>query len=160
MNLLENQKLYDLCMDIDKGYMIEIGALYGETACVMSVRGLPVISVDNLCWNPNGLTRDKHRTRLQMNLSGVKNVMFVEKDSERFRDTWKRICSTPPSLVFLDAEHSYESVRDEILWALDIGCDLICGHDYCEQFAGVKQAVDELLGTVNLEGTFWWKKIA
>ncbi len=47
--------------------------------------------------------------------------------------------------VFIDAEHTYEGVRDDIAaWAPKIVAGgLLSGHDYCAKFPGVKQAVDE-----------------
>ena len=54
-------------------------------------------------------------------------------------------------LIFIDANHSYEEVKNDILYWLPKvrqgGC--ISGHDY-NYFKTVKQAVDELLGLENI----------
>lgn len=48
--------------------------------------------------------------------------------------------------VFIDAEHTYEGVRDDIRAWRDkiVPGGLLCGHDYSKKFPGVKLAVDEL----------------
>lgn len=48
--------------------------------------------------------------------------------------------------VFIDADHSYEVVRQDIdLW-LPRTTGVICGHDYGPHFPGVRRAVDETFG--------------
>jgi hypothetical protein len=48
--------------------------------------------------------------------------------------------------VFIDAEHTYEGVRDDIrAWRPKIKAGgILCGHDYCGKFMGVCEAVNEL----------------
>ena len=73
-------------------------------------------------------------------------------------------------LVFIDASHNYESVKEDInLWLPKVKKGgILCGHDYgdirgCRE---VKKAVDEVLGEVNLEKDvlregnikIWWIK--
>lgn len=47
--------------------------------------------------------------------------------------------------VYLDADHTYESVSTDIdaWWPLVSDGGVIAGHDYCESFPGVIKAVDE-----------------
>lgn len=79
--------------------------------------------------------------------------------------TWIRKPSF--DLVFIDADHSYESVRADILaWAPLVKNDgLLAGHDYNQRTTpGVKQAVDELIGRDNITvidpngGKVWVKR--
>ncbi len=48
--------------------------------------------------------------------------------------------------VFIDAQHDYESVRDDIeLWTPKVKPGgLLSGHDYCQKFPGVIKAVNEV----------------
>ena len=46
-------------------------------------------------------------------------------------------------MVFFDADHRYEAVKEEIAWALTAGVPSICGHDYGNALFGVTKAVDE-----------------
>jgi hypothetical protein len=58
-------------------------------------------------------------------------------------------------MVFLDAMHDYEETKKDILWAQSVSASIISGHDYCDEFAGVKQIVDECGGPCELGGTVW-----
>ncbi len=63
--------------------------------------------------------------------------------------------------VFIDAGHLYEEVKNDIEIARKLlkPGGIISGHDYGEgAWGGVKQAVDELIGTVEVSGTIWYAK--
>jgi predicted O-methyltransferase YrrM len=65
-------------------------------------------------------------------------------------------------LVFIDGDHRYEEVKKDIYNALTMltSGGIIAGHDYNhEGWPGVKPAVDELLGTVNICDSIWWVEI-
>lgn len=62
------------------------------------------------------------------------------------------------SLIFIDADHSYQSVKDDILaWRpLLAENGVFCGHDYDHpQCPDVKKAVDELIPDFYLVDTIW-----
>jgi hypothetical protein len=61
----------------------------------------------------------------------------------------------PPAMVFLDAWHDYDQTKIDIEWARRAGAKIISGHDYCEEFPGVKQAVDEFGGPRELAASVW-----
>jgi predicted O-methyltransferase YrrM len=74
----------------------------------------------------------------------------------------------PFDMVFIDGDHSYKSVRNDIMFwePLLAPGGLLCGHDYTEtrrHCAGVKKAVDEMIPNVRFmslddgERTIWWK---
>ncbi len=61
-------------------------------------------------------------------------------------------------MIFLDADHSYEAVRADIqAWRplLSPG-GLLCGHDFSEEFDGVRRAVRELLPGFGLGPGWLW----
>lgn len=62
-------------------------------------------------------------------------------------------------MVFIDGGHLYEEVKADIQAWLPKARVMICGHDYSERWPGVKQAVDELLGEVEIHGTIWSKRL-
>lgn len=66
-------------------------------------------------------------------------------------------------LVFIDADHSYESCREDIeLWLPKIKVSgIISGHDYHHpMFPGVTQAVDEIFPAINTDKDHvWWVKL-
>ncbi len=65
-------------------------------------------------------------------------------------------------MIFLDADHSYEAVRADIeAWRPVLAPGgLLCGHDFSEQFDGVRRAVREMLPNYHLgPGWLWcWKE--
>ena len=59
------------------------------------------------------------------------------------------------SLVFIDADHSYQGVISDIQVAEALNTVIVAGDDY--SFAGVKKAVDEQYGSlVQVIGDMWW----
>lgn len=65
-------------------------------------------------------------------------------------------------LVFIDADHSYESCKEDILvWLPKVRKGgVICGHDYGWD-PGVAQAVDEIFTDVKITGNYtWWVEVA
>jgi AmiR/NasT family two-component response regulator len=59
----------------------------------------------------------------------------------------------PPALIFLDADHSYEATREDLIWATQFKDTIICLHDYRSEWPGVITAVDELGGPAEIAGT-------
>lgn len=127
------------------GTVIEFGTLFGLTTIELA-RNAPVdvkiVTVDNFSWNPFGLPSVKHEEFTRRILapwieSG--KVQLINADSAEFRASLKEL----PSMVFFDADHRYEAVRDEIAWATKIGVKVISGHDYGNVRFGVTRAVDE-----------------
>jgi len=140
--------------------VIEFGTLFGITTALLAQHkptGIKIITVDNFCWNPFGLTPKMHRDftrRILRQQIAQGDVELVEMDSKAFRDYYN---GCVPSMVFFDADHSYEAVRDEIAWAKKIGVPLISGHDYGNPKFGVTRAVDEAFSSgIHVCGTVWW----
>ena len=128
-----------------QGTVVEIGTLFGLTAIELarhSAEGVKIIAVDNFCWNPFGLPKAAHENFTRRILRPwIENgkIDLLAMDSLTFRDSLKQA----PEMVFLDADHRYETVKEEILWAKKIGVKIICGHDYGNKKFGVTKAVDE-----------------
>lgn len=65
-------------------------------------------------------------------------------------------------LIFIDGDHRYDEVKNDICNGLRYikSGGILSGHDYSHKtWPGVKQAVDELLGTVKHCDSIWWTKI-
>jgi hypothetical protein len=140
--------------------VVEFGTLFGITTALLAQHkpaGMKVITVDNFCWNPFGLTPAMHRDftyRILRSQVARRDIHLAETDSKTFRDTYE---GGAPAMVFFDADHSYEAVRDEIAWAKEIGVPLISGHDYGNPKFGVTKAVDEAFPCgIRVRGTVWW----
>lgn len=148
------------------GPIVEFGTLFGITTRLIAAAARPgqrVITIDNFSWNPFGLppavqerfARGVLRTELAEG-----RVQLCVGDSAAYRSGDR---GAVPALVFLDADHSYAAVRDEIAWARDRGVPIICGHDYGVARFGVTRAVDEAFGkgAVTVAGTVWsWERPA
>jgi hypothetical protein len=144
------------------GVILEFGTLFGLTTLLLAQHKLApqkVITLDNFSWNPFGLTPSLHRDftkRILRSAIQTGGVELLEKDSTRFRAEYQ---GAIPCMVFLDADHSYQAVKDEILWAKNLGVKLICGHDYGNPKFGVTRAVDEAFPKgVEVKGMVWWHR--
>lgn len=65
----------------------------------------------------------------------------------------------PIDMVFIDGDHRYETVKKDIKTAtsLLVNGGLLCGHDWDHPtWPGVRKAVTELVGKVDVEDTIWW----
>lgn len=130
----------------EEGTFVEFGTLFGFTAKAIAAAKpkLKVVAVDNFSWNPFGLPPKLHEDftrRILANEIAAGRVEVVRATSESFRAG----CASAPEAVFFDAQHQYEPVKDEIMWAKRMGVRCICGHDYRNpsRVFGVTRAVDE-----------------
>ena len=155
----EEAAVAKLVAEAGPGRVIEFGTLFGLTTRLLAEAARPdqqVTTIDNFCWNPFGLPAALHeafaRKVLRSELTSGR-VELVVAASEAFRTSFAR---PAPALVFLDADHSYAAVRDEIAWAKGLGVPVIAGHDYGNPRFGVTRAVDEAFPEgVAVHGTVW-----
>lgn len=72
---------------------------------------------------------------------------------------WRKDPRGVPDMVFFDADHPDEAVKEELLWAKSVGVRIIAGHDYGNPNPrfGVTRAVDEVFGPKKVEvvGMCW-----
>jgi len=126
--------------------LIEIGTLFGTSAKVLVMfkpSASRLITVDNYRWNPYGFSRRMHyQLTSQILADAVANhdVSVVRKSKSEF---YREYSGPQPGLVFFDANHTYDGVKEDLAWADTVGAKIICGHDYGDKFPGVKRAVDE-----------------
>lgn len=86
-------------------------------------------------------------------------VVAVRMESGEAVDMLLKLIGCSADMVFIDAEHTYESVsRDIKNYDKLLGSGgLLCGHDYQPAFQGVCRAVDELVPNrqVMKSGSIW-----
>lgn len=134
--------------------IVEIGTLFGFSTAILALGKKDtqsLLTVDNFCWNPLGLSPAGHeritRHRLR-ELTATGKVQVVSASKKTFFASY---ALGPPSLVFLDADHSYGATHEDIVWAKSVGATVICGHDYTPgAHDGVVKAVDEHGGPASL----------
>jgi hypothetical protein len=140
------------------GAIIEIGTLFGFTTQKIAFwkdTAKKIITVDNYSWNPLGFSPDAHfdfTCRILWYLINTGRVELVHMSKDDFFNNYQ---GEAPSLVFIDADHSYEATLSDIREARRIGTRIICGHDYCDLHPGVVRAVDESGGAERLCGSVW-----
>lgn len=140
------------------GPIVEVGTLLGITTTNLALAKAPqqkIITVDLYCWNPWGLAPDVHEALTSQMLYYLVETGHVERVRMDKNDFFRGYQGSPPAMVFLDAVHDYEETKKDIEWAQRAGAKIIAGHDYCGEFPGVKQVVDEFGGPRELGGTVW-----
>ena len=141
------------------GPIVEIGALFGFTTQLIAT-SKPIekelIAVENFSWNPFHVAADDHRSithrTLRYVMANCNTRIFDGSNS----DFYTEYTGDRPSMIFIDADHSYEGVKVDIEWATKQKIPLICGHDYSALHPGVMRAVDEAFGgAVEVIGSVW-----
>lgn len=84
------------------------------------------------------------------------NITFINKSSY---EASKLFDDKYFDLIFIDANHNYEYVKEDILsWLPKLKNNgIISGHDY--DWVGVRKAVDEIIKSAKIKNRIWWKKI-
>jgi cephalosporin hydroxylase len=139
--------------------VIEVGSWTGDSAIAFAKGGAEVINcVDHWQGCESDWTSELAKGRDIAAEFGNKtdqyrdeadpSVMFVRYDGESTEiaalDSWRR---RPVDIIFIDADHSYESTRADILaWLPHLKPDgIMIGHDFqVAQFPGVTKAVEEI----------------
>jgi Methyltransferase domain len=142
-----------------EGSIVEIGTLFGHTTNLLASLkriDVPLIAVENFSGNPFHLPQDVHRQFTRRTLRYVLDHCSTQIFDGDAADFYSANKTLRPSLVFIDAGHEYEMVRQDIEWAVSTGCPVISGHDYIDIHPGVVKAVDETFGEkISLYGSVW-----
>lgn len=143
---------------IHNGTIVEVGVHLGRSLSyilpVCKRNENKIIAIDN--WSYDPAAYKKFMKWLQA--SGYADIVDVRKSSSRTEVL--NIEDLSLDLVMIDADHSYKSVRADIIaWHPKVKRkSFICGHDYAikGKYKGLVKAVDELLGKPkNLSDTLW-----
>jgi len=142
------------------GPILEIGALFGFTTQLIATykpTEKKLIAIENYSWNPFGIPPGDHRMIARRVLRYVIshcNASIFDGSSQDFHVAYK---GEKPSMVFIDAEHTYDRVKQDIDWARQLGIPIIAGHDYCDTHPGVVSAVDNSFqNNKKVVGSVWW----
>lgn len=141
------------------GPIIEIGTLFGFTTALLAswVQGdRKVITVDNFSWNPWGLVPEAHQALTRRVLAPFLRTGRVEIAVQGSSEFFAAYAGPPPSLVFIDGDHSYAAVHRDIAGAQRIGAAVIGGHDYAPTIPGVVQAVEKHFPAATLRRDTAW----
>jgi hypothetical protein len=141
------------------GPIIEVGTLFGFTTQYIAAAKRPdkgLITIDNFSWNSLGMNQAAHRDFCKRSLFYLVencNTEIFDGTNLGFYEAYR---GPTPAMVFIDAMHTYEEVLKDIRWAIANGVPVISGHDYSDDWPGVKKAVDEIFGNdKKVVGTLW-----
>ncbi len=149
--------LYDLCeylgdfISLRESTMVELGSYKGDSTEVWAKYFKTVYAVDpwetgyddqDMASNLNGAAIEEVFDRRLMMCSNVRKIKRLSRDAvDDFDDR-------SLDFVYIDAEHTYRAVRNDIVSWLPKICSkgFIGGHDYKKKWPGVIEAVNEQLG--------------
>jgi hypothetical protein len=146
------QGLLDLITYINNIYptksmrLLEIGAYAGESTSVFCQHFESVISID-----PHNVIDSKFANGDEVHgafcfrMKPYTNYTLIRKTSD---DAFEELANQQFDVVYIDGNHDYAYVKRDILnyQKLIKPNGFITGHDYCDGWVGVEQAVDECCG--------------
>jgi hypothetical protein len=153
----------------DKGIFVECGSWLGKSSsylCDNNNKNLDIYIIDNWSGSINELDSTQKLakqndiyTTFLANM-GTRKYTSIKSDGRIAANLFKdKSCE----VVFIDMEHTYEAVKNDIncwLPKVKIG-GYIAGHDYLGGWPGVMKAVDEIFGKNNIMviGDCWLYKV-
>lgn len=151
-------------------WIVEIGGYLGKSTCYLgnlihgSGRQMGVLCVDP--WPANYVVKGKLVAvdpfdiwRANVKQSGWESFIFPLRTTSAIAAT---IVRNGLAAVYIDGDHAYEAVRDDIkAWLPKIKHGgILAGHDYGAGWPGVQKAVDEILGSkINVMRQSWVCKV-
>jgi predicted O-methyltransferase YrrM len=139
--------------------IVEIGSWKGKSthALLSGCKGT-VTAIDHFQGSKNEERAHKEAKERDIfqdfmkNVGEFKNLKVLKMPSDEALELVEEA-----DMIFIDGEHTYEAVKNDIKKWLPKAKKLICGHDY--NWLTVRQAVNEVLGEVKSAGTIWYKEI-
>jgi predicted O-methyltransferase YrrM len=138
--------------------VLEIGSFKGLSSYCLALSAKSLLCVDTFRANSAGQVQEDQLTTIDQfrkNTDRFKNVSCIIGTSEET----ERIVDRSFDLIFLDAMHTYEDVKNDIgrWWKHLRANGIMAFHDYGhDHFPGVKQAVDEVFGSQIATVTLTW----
>jgi predicted O-methyltransferase YrrM len=145
--------LYKVASTADS--VIELGSWMGKSthALCTACKGT-VTAIDHFKGSPGEVQHIgiKPYDKFKKNVSHFKNLKVLKMSTDKALDKVE-----PADIVFIDASHTYEAVKNDLEKWTPKAKKIICGHDF--QWTGVQRAVTEKFGFVHTCGTIWYKQL-
>lgn len=149
---------YDLLYDqvSEGGVVVEIGTYLGKSAAYLAMRirdGRKVIHFFTVDHFQQG---ESSYPQTLANLAAADvlcQVTVLQMESAAAAALFK---DSGVDAVWIDGCHDYEAVKRDIELWLPKTSRFIGGHDYTDQWPGVKSAVDEIFPNARKGGISWW----
>lgn len=162
MSFKEQLFLYESAKMMDS--VIELGSWKGKSTHALCSSGCrSVVAIDT--WKGSQFEPEAHAEaatgsvleEFKNNVGHFKNLTWIQKD---INEAVEQTTDGAADMVFIDAGHTYEEVKNDIRKWKSKCKILLCGHDYVAGWPGVIQAVDEELGGPDgVVDTIWYKWI-
>ena len=143
--------------------IVEIGSWKGRsTEALLSGTKGTVYAVDHFLGSKGEELQHKEAkedivyNQFLANVGKHKNLKVLRMSSE---EAVKQFADKSVDMVFIDGEHIYEGVKKDIELWLPKAKKVICGHDYCDAWKGVKQAVEESFDDFCKDDSIWIKNL-
>ncbi len=147
-----------------EGRYVEIGAWEGRSTLTIANRIYPTFLDTVDTWEgspgeesePLAAERDVYKQFLANVAYGTKGNVDHHKMGWR---EYVRKDRTPVRFLFIDAEHSYQEVADNIHAFLPLMVDggIVCGDDF--MWEQVRRAATAVLGHLHVASNLWWVRI-
>lgn len=159
------QKFLDFVANQGFTVFVEVGCFEGDSLAYLGglllqkKRPFKIYAVD--LWEkvaPYGKTVTVESFQKFQEQTRILPVTAIQEDST---EAAKHFNDGTLDYVFIDASHTYEKVKADIVaWLPKIRPGgMLAGHDYGDGKGGVKRAVDELVQGVEVIGTCWYKMV-
>jgi glycosyltransferase involved in cell wall biosynthesis len=155
-----------LALDVPVGGSIgELGCAKGRSLCsiadIIKERKLNVVVVDTFAGTDNEKTPEQRLVKLNYRGAFEESLARFGITATIHQATTTEAAALVPAhaldLLFIDADHSYEAVAQDLSnWEPKVQ-GVICGHDY-GTWPGVTKAVHERYDNVRVGGTIWSKR--
>ena len=123
--------------------VLEIGAQFGFSTVLMARVALQVVSIDWHRGDPHaGFVDSLWTYRENLRRHAAENVITVIGAAG---DALRHVGRQPFELVFHDASHDYQSVKDDLVLARPLATEYLAVHDY-GRFDGLTTACHEVMG--------------
>lgn len=162
MSFAEQNFLFENARNMES--VIELGSWKGKSTHALLSSGCPhVYAIDT--WKGSEFEPEAHAEaatgsvfeEFKANVGHFPNLTIIQND---INEAVKATTDRAVDMVFIDAGHTYEEVKNDIRKWKSKAKILLCGHDYVSGWPGVIQAVDEELGGPDgVADTIWYKWI-
>lgn len=160
---------YDFLVDTipDGGTFVECGAWMGRSSSYLcdigNRKGINIFIVDTWKGSDSEI-HNQHKIATEIDLYEVFNENMVGRSYTAFKEdsviASKRFDDDSLDVVFIDMDHTYESVCKDIdAWLPKVKNDgYLAGHDYMDMWPTVKRAVNDKLGNLDVMVGCWLYK--
>jgi glycosyltransferase involved in cell wall biosynthesis len=158
---IELSFLYNTAKDMET--IVEIGSWKGRStnALASGCKG-KIYAVDHFLGSKGEEEQHKEAkddivyNQFLENTKQFSNIEVLRMSSE---EAVKQFEDKSIDMIFIDAEHTYEGIKKDIEIWLPKAKKIICGHDYCDAWQGVKKGVQEKFGKLATADSIWIKDL-